>query len=58
MESARENRPLIGKGGMFGNVIRFTPPPRVSLAWGRAFEPAACFQQALSEKRGQPTCFA
>jgi 4-aminobutyrate aminotransferase-like enzyme len=26
MESARENRLLIGKGGMFGNVIRITPP--------------------------------
>ena len=26
MEMARENRLLIGKGGMFGNVIRITPP--------------------------------
>jgi 4-aminobutyrate aminotransferase-like enzyme len=26
MEAARENRLLIGKGGMFGNVIRISPP--------------------------------
>src|SRR6202163_2038611 len=26
MEAARENRLLIGKGGMYGNVIRITPP--------------------------------
>jgi len=26
MENARENRLLIGKGGMYGNVIRITPP--------------------------------
>jgi 4-aminobutyrate aminotransferase-like enzyme len=26
MEMARENRLLIGKGGMYGNVIRITPP--------------------------------
>jgi 4-aminobutyrate aminotransferase-like enzyme len=30
MESARENRLLIGKGGMFGNVIRISPPMNVS----------------------------
>jgi 4-aminobutyrate aminotransferase len=29
MEAARENRLLIGKGGMFGNVIRISPPMNV-----------------------------
>src|SRR5689334_12267013 len=30
MESARENRLLIGKGGLDGNVIRITPPLNIS----------------------------
>jgi 4-aminobutyrate aminotransferase-like enzyme len=30
MEAARDNRLLIGKGGMFGNVIRLSPPMNVS----------------------------
>jgi 4-aminobutyrate aminotransferase len=30
MESARENGLLIGKGGMFGNVIRITPPLNIA----------------------------
>jgi 4-aminobutyrate aminotransferase-like enzyme len=30
MEAARENRLLIGKGGMFGNVVRISPPMNVS----------------------------
>ncbi len=30
MEAARENRLLIGKGGMFGNVLRITPPLNIS----------------------------
>ncbi len=30
MEAARENRILIGKGGMFGNVIRLSPPMNIS----------------------------
>jgi 4-aminobutyrate aminotransferase-like enzyme len=30
MESARENRVLIGKGGMYGNVIRITPPLNIA----------------------------
>jgi len=29
MEAARENRLLIGKGGMYGNVIRISPPMNV-----------------------------
>ena len=32
MEAARENRLLIGKGGMFGNVIRISPPLNISRA--------------------------
>jgi 4-aminobutyrate aminotransferase-like enzyme len=30
MESARENRVLIGKGGTYGNVIRITPPLNIA----------------------------
>jgi 4-aminobutyrate aminotransferase len=30
MEAARENRLLIGKGGIFGNVIRITPPLNIA----------------------------
>ena len=29
MEAARENRLMIGKGGMFGNVLRLSPPMNV-----------------------------
>ena len=29
MEAARENRILIGKGGMYGNVLRFSPPMNI-----------------------------
>ena len=29
MEAARENRLLIGKGGMYGNVLRVSPPMNV-----------------------------
>jgi 4-aminobutyrate aminotransferase-like enzyme len=30
MEAARENRLLIGKGGLYGNVIRISPPMNIS----------------------------
>ncbi|MDZ4802045.1 MAG: aspartate aminotransferase family protein [Bryobacteraceae bacterium] len=30
MEAARENRILIGKGGLYGNVLRITPPLNIS----------------------------
>ena len=30
MEAARENRLLIGKGGLFGNTIRISPPMNIS----------------------------
>jgi len=26
MEAARENRTLIGRGGLYGNVLRISPP--------------------------------
>ena len=29
MEAARENRIMLGKGGMYGNVLRFSPPMNV-----------------------------
>jgi 4-aminobutyrate aminotransferase len=32
LEAARENRLLIGKGGMFGNVIRISPPMNIARA--------------------------
>lgn len=32
MEAARENRLLMGKGGMFGNVIRISPPLNIARA--------------------------
>ncbi len=32
MEAARENRLLIGKGGMFGNVLRISPPMNIGRA--------------------------
>ncbi len=32
MEAARENRLLIGKGGMYGNVVRISPPMNVGRA--------------------------
>src|SRR5262249_14350624 len=32
MESARENRLLIGKGGMHGNVLRISPPMNIGRA--------------------------
>jgi 4-aminobutyrate aminotransferase-like enzyme len=32
METARENRILIGKGGLYGNVIRISPPLNISKA--------------------------
>ncbi|MFN7935412.1 MAG: aspartate aminotransferase family protein [Bryobacteraceae bacterium] len=30
MEAARENRLLIGKGGLYGNVVRITPPLNIT----------------------------
>jgi 4-aminobutyrate aminotransferase len=32
MEAARENRLLIGKGGMYGNVLRISPPMNINRA--------------------------
>jgi 4-aminobutyrate aminotransferase-like enzyme len=30
MEATRENRLLVGKGGIYGNVIRLSPPMNIS----------------------------
>jgi 4-aminobutyrate aminotransferase-like enzyme len=32
MEAARDQGLLLGKGGMFGNVLRFSPPMNISRA--------------------------
>ncbi len=32
MEAARENRILLGKGGLYGNVLRFSPPLNIGKA--------------------------
>jgi len=32
LEAARENRLLIGKGGMYGNVLRISPPMNIGRA--------------------------
>jgi len=32
MEAARENRILIGRGGLDGNVIRISPPLNIAIA--------------------------
>ena len=30
MEAARENRILLGRGGLFGNVLRISPPLNIA----------------------------
>jgi 4-aminobutyrate aminotransferase-like enzyme len=30
MEATRENRILVGKGGLYGNVIRLSPPMNIT----------------------------
>jgi 4-aminobutyrate aminotransferase-like enzyme len=30
MEAARENRIMIGRGGLYGNCLRFSPPMNIS----------------------------
>jgi len=37
MEAARENRLLVGKGGVFGNVIRISPPLNIQNSDGDQF---------------------
>ncbi len=37
LEAARENRLLIGKGGLYGNVLRVTPPMNIGRADVDAF---------------------
>ncbi len=32
MEAARENRILLGKGGLYGNVLRISPPLNIGKA--------------------------
>jgi 4-aminobutyrate aminotransferase-like enzyme len=46
MEAARENGILVGKGGLFGNVIRITPP--LNIGCGDVDEFARRFDRALA----------
>ena len=66
MEAARENRLLLGKGGMYGNVLRISPPMNIGradvdqfieAARQAAWRPAARWRRgASSELRRSPDC--
>ena len=47
MEAARQNRLLIGKGGLYGNVIRISPPLNIA-AFARLLDVSFTERHALT----------
>jgi 4-aminobutyrate aminotransferase-like enzyme len=56
MESAREQRLLIGKGGLYGNVIRISPPLNITRSDVDEF--LARLDRALAAQTVQSTSLA
>ena len=54
LEAARENRIILGKGGMYGNVLRISPPMNVGPSRRRPVHPASGQEPGgLHRRRGR-----